>query len=98
MFIAETRTFGFQNVVAFAEKQCWALPQTSPLIRKLRTQGLGLRICGKIIKIYRNSTTSIAGFVSAISKKKYGFTIECMDRFGWMYFESITPYHQVPLL
>ena len=27
MFIAETRTFGFQNVFAYAEKQCWALPQ-----------------------------------------------------------------------
>ena len=27
MFIAETRTFGFQNVFAHAKKQCWALPQ-----------------------------------------------------------------------
>ena len=65
MFIAETRTFGFQNVFAHAEKQCWALPQTSPQVRKLRTQGLGLRICepisyrkhlhicGKKIEIYR---------------------------------------------
>ena len=40
MFIAETRTFGFQNVFARAEKQRWALPQ----VRKLLTQGFGLRI------------------------------------------------------
>ena len=48
MFIAETRTFGFQNVVAHAEKQCLALPQTGPQICKLRTQGLGLGICEPI--------------------------------------------------
>ena len=65
MFIAETRTFGFQNVFAQVEKQCWALPQTGPQVRKLVTQGLGLwifkpisyrkhlRICGKKIDIYR---------------------------------------------
>ena len=47
MFMAETRTFGFQNVFAIAEKQCWALPQTGPQARKLRTQSFGLRICGK---------------------------------------------------
>ena len=37
MFIAETRTFGYQNVLADAEKQYWALPQTGPLVGKLRT-------------------------------------------------------------
>ena len=67
MFITETGTFGFQNVFADAEKQCWALLQTSPLVHKLRTEGLGLRICepifyrkhlricGKKIEIYRES-------------------------------------------
>ena len=47
--------------------QCWALPQIDPLIRKLQTQGFGLRICkpisyrkrlricGKELKIYRKS-------------------------------------------
>ena len=48
MIIAETRTFGFQNVFAHAEKQRLALPQTGPQVRKLRTQGLGLRICEPI--------------------------------------------------
>ena len=43
MFIVETRTFGYQNVFAHAEKQCWAHPQTSAQVRKLRTQGFGLR-------------------------------------------------------
>ena len=96
MFIAETRTFGFQNVFAQAEKQCWALTQTGSLIRKLRTQGLGfricepisyrkhLRICGKKIEIYRKSTTSLRSFLQ-FPKKKNVFTIECIDRFGWMY-------------
>ena len=49
------------------KNQCWALPQIVPLIRKLRTQGFGLRICepisyrkhlrifGKKIEIYRKS-------------------------------------------
>ena len=40
MFIAETRTFEFQNVFAHAEKQCWALSQTGPLIRKSTNCGL----------------------------------------------------------
>ena len=47
--------------------QCWALPQTGPQVRKLRTQGFGLRICGPVsyrkhlricgkkIEIYRKS-------------------------------------------
>ena len=64
MFIAVTGTFGFQNVLAHAEKLCWALRKP---VRKLRTQGLGLwicepisyrkhlRICGKKIEIYRKS-------------------------------------------
>ena len=81
MFIAETRTFGFQNVFAHAEKQCWALLQTGPQVRKLWSQGLGLRICepisyrkhlricGKIVEIYHKSATSITRIVSAISKK-----------------------------
>ena len=97
MFIAETRTFGFQNVFAHAEKQCWALPQTGPQICKLRTQGLGLgicepityrkhlRICSKKIEIYRKSTTSLGSFLQFL-KKKNVFTLQCTDRFGWMYF------------
>ena len=95
MFIAETRTSGFQNAVAHTEKQCWALPQTGPLIRKLRTQGLGLRICepisyrkhlricSKKIEIYRKSRP--LGSFLQFPKKKNVFTIECIDRFGWMH-------------
>ena len=111
MFIAETRTFGFQNVLAHAEKQCWALPQTGQLIRKLRTQGFGLQICepisyrkhlrlrGKKIEIYSKSAKSTTLFGSFLQfPKKYVFTIQCIDRFGWMYFNSATPSHQVPLL
>ena len=48
MFIAETRTFGFPNVFAHAEKQCWALPQTGLQVRKFWTQAFGLRICEPI--------------------------------------------------
>ena len=82
MFIAETRTFGFQNVFAHAEKQCWALPQIGPQVRILRTQGLGLRICvplsnckhlwicGKKLKSTANpQINNITGIVFAISKK-----------------------------
>ena len=82
MFIAETRTFGFQNVFSLAEKQCWALSQTGPQIRKLRNQGLDLqicnqisyrkhlRICGKKIEIYHKSTNQQHHRDrSAISKK-----------------------------
>ena len=96
MFIAETRTFGFQYVFAHAEKQSWALLQTCSQVRKLRTQGLGLRICepisyrkqlricGKKIEIYRKSATSLGSFLQFL--KKYVFTIQCINRFGWMYF------------
>ena len=35
--------------------QCWALPLIGPQIRKLRTQGFGLRISGKKIEICRKS-------------------------------------------
>ena len=67
MFIVQTRTFGFQNAFAHAEKHCWALPQTGPQVHKLRTQDLvfrickpisyrkHFRICGKKSKIYRKS-------------------------------------------
>ena len=50
MFIAETRTFGFQNVYAHVEKQCWALPQTDPQIADSRFRFADLR---KKIEIYR---------------------------------------------
>ena len=40
MFITETRTFGFQNVFAHAEKQCWALPQTGTQVHKSANCGL----------------------------------------------------------
>ena len=52
MFIAETGKFGFQNVFAHAEKQCWALRQTGLQVRKSAdcglNQGFGLRICEPI--------------------------------------------------
>ena len=60
--------------------QCWALPQTGPQIRKVRTQGFGLRICepisyrkflricGKKIEIYRKSTTSLGSFLQFAKK------------------------------
>ena len=83
MFIAETITCEFQNVFAHAEKQCWALPQTGPQIRKLRTQGLGLRICEPIsylkhlricvkkIEMYRKSTTSLGSFLQFPKKIRF---------------------------
>ena len=83
MFIAETRTFGFQNVFVHAEKQYWALPQTGPLVRKLRTQGLGLRNCELIFyrkhlrfavkkfEIYRKSTTSLGSFLQFLKKRRF---------------------------
>ena len=96
MFIAVTGTFGFQNVPAHAEKQCWALRKP---VRKLRTKGLGLRICdpisyrkhlricGKKIEIYRKSANQQHHWDRFCNiKKSYVFTILCIVRFGWMYF------------
>ena len=82
----------------------------NPLFRKLWTQSLGLRICkpisyrkhlwicGKNLNLRQicKSTTSL-GSVLQFSKK-YVFTIQCIDRFEWMCFQSTTPSHQVPLL
>ena len=70
----------------------------NPQIRKLQTQGFGLRICkpishrkhlricGKKLKFTANpQINNIAEIVSLLFPKKYVFTIHCIDRFGWMY-------------
>ena len=67
--------------------QCWALPQIGPQIRKLRTQGFGLRNCELIsyrkhlriyckkIEIYRKSTTSLGLFLLFQKKKFLRFNV-----------------------
>ena len=90
MFIAEIRTFGFQNVFAIAEKQCWALPQTGPQLHKSANCGLKVLVRGFAVKklksIANPQINNITGIVSAISKKNALFTIQCIEGFGWMYF------------
>ena len=108
MFNAETSTFGFQNVFAHADNQCWALPQTSPQIHKLRTQRLGLRICepisyrkdlricGKKLKstAYQHHWHRFCNF----QKKKTFSRLNVSTELGGCIYKVQTPYHQVPLL
>ena len=79
---------------------CLPVPDTfqiGPQIRKLRTQDFGLwiepifyrkylRICGKKLKSTANpQSNNIAGIVFLRLPKKYVFTNQCINRFGWMY-------------
>ena len=65
-----------------AQKQCWALPQTGPQVRKSANCGLKVlvcgfanrfftaNICGKKIEIYRKSTASLRSFLQFQKKTK----------------------------
>ena len=92
-FLSISPRFTHCRLLSF--KQCWALPQIGPLIRNLRIQSFGLRICkpishrkhlricSKKIETYRKSANQQDCFF-AISPKIL-FTIQCIDRFGQMY-------------